>query len=158
MSLIKHHYRLLGQLFGHQISDLGVQQVVVAVHYYVSMQDLKTREKTGPDSNITTLFCNPVGYTFPVCSGLYCNVLSSVPDSTDTSPSSCQSLSGRQGCRCQQEEEPVGRLHQTPANTNQSEEKRLMTDTSPSHINESVWSFQAKTSTATCRSELDEVR
>ena len=40
MSLIKHHYRLLGQLFGHQISYLGVQQVVIAVNHNVGMQDL----------------------------------------------------------------------------------------------------------------------
>lgn len=40
MSLIKHHYRFLSQLFGHQISYLGVQQVVVAVYHDVGMQDL----------------------------------------------------------------------------------------------------------------------
>lgn len=44
MSLIKHHYRILGQLFGHQISYLGVQQVVVAVHHNVGMQDLTGNE------------------------------------------------------------------------------------------------------------------
>jgi len=41
MSLIKHHHRLLGQLFGHQVSYFGVQQVVVAVHNNVGVQDLK---------------------------------------------------------------------------------------------------------------------
>lgn len=37
-----------------------------------------------------------------------------MPDNTDTSLSSCQSLSGRRGCRSQEEEAPVGRLSQTP--------------------------------------------
>lgn len=41
MSLIKYHYRFLCQLFRHQISYLGVQQVVVAVHHNVGMQDLR---------------------------------------------------------------------------------------------------------------------
>lgn len=49
------------------------------------------------------------------------NVPRSVPDSKDTSLSSCPSLSGHRGCRCQQGEAPVGRLHQTPVNTNQNE-------------------------------------
>lgn len=43
------------------------------------------------------------------------NSLNSEPDSKDTSPSSCQRPWGHQGCRCQQEEAPVGRLNQTPA-------------------------------------------
>lgn len=37
MSLVEHHHRLLGQLFGHQVSYLGVQQVMVAVHHNVGM-------------------------------------------------------------------------------------------------------------------------
>jgi len=41
VSLIKHHHRVLGQLFGHQVSDLRVQQVVVAVHHDVSVQELR---------------------------------------------------------------------------------------------------------------------
>lgn len=41
MSLIKHHHRFLRQLFGHQVGYLGVQQVVVAVHHNVGMQDLR---------------------------------------------------------------------------------------------------------------------
>lgn len=41
MSLIEHHYRLLGELFGYQVSYLRVQQVMVAVHHNVSMQDLR---------------------------------------------------------------------------------------------------------------------
>lgn len=41
MSLIKHHYRFLSQLFGHQVSYLGVQQVVIAVYYDVGMKDLR---------------------------------------------------------------------------------------------------------------------
>lgn len=43
------------------------------------------------------------------------NSLNSEPDSKDTSPSSCQRPWGHQGCRCQQEEAPVGRLNRTPA-------------------------------------------
>lgn len=41
MSLIKHDHRLLGELFGHQVSYLGVEQVVVAVHHDVGVQDLR---------------------------------------------------------------------------------------------------------------------
>lgn len=41
MSLVEHHYRALGQLFGHQVSYLWVQQVMVAVHHDVSVQDLR---------------------------------------------------------------------------------------------------------------------
>ena len=41
MSLIKHHDRFLGEFLGHQVGDLRVQQVVVAVHHDVSVEDLK---------------------------------------------------------------------------------------------------------------------
>lgn len=41
VGLIKHHHRLLGQFFGHQVSDLWVQQVVVTVHHDVGMQELR---------------------------------------------------------------------------------------------------------------------
>lgn len=44
MSLIEHHNRFLGQLFGHQVSYLGVQQVMVAVHHNVGMQDLRGKK------------------------------------------------------------------------------------------------------------------
>lgn len=61
MSLVKHHHRLLGQLFGHQVSDLGVQQVVVAVHHNVGVQDLRgnkdRREKTGQAKRYNTKLC-----------------------------------------------------------------------------------------------------
>lgn len=50
MSLIEHHYRLLGELFGYQVSYLRVQQVMVAVHHNVSMQDL--RRSTGKRQTI----------------------------------------------------------------------------------------------------------
>lgn len=42
MGLIKNHHRLLGQLLGHQVGYLWVQQVVVAVHNDVGMKNLKT--------------------------------------------------------------------------------------------------------------------
>lgn len=41
MSLIEHHDRALGQLLGYQVSYLWVQQVMVAVHHNVSVQDLR---------------------------------------------------------------------------------------------------------------------
>lgn len=41
MGLVKHYYRFLGELFGHQVSNLGVQQVVIAVHHDVGMQNLR---------------------------------------------------------------------------------------------------------------------
>ena len=41
MSLIKHHNRFLGEFLGHQVGDLRVQQVVVAVHDDVGVKDLK---------------------------------------------------------------------------------------------------------------------
>lgn len=50
-----------------------------------------------------------------MCYGQQSNVLSSVLDSKDTSPSSCQNPLDHQGCRCQQGEAPVGQLHQSPA-------------------------------------------
>lgn len=54
---------------------------------------------------------------------LLCSVPSSVPDNKDTILSSCQSLLGHQGCRYQQEEEPVAQLHRSPANTNRYDRK-----------------------------------
>ena len=41
VSLVEHHYGFLRQLLGHQVSYLGVQQVVVAVHHNVGVQDLR---------------------------------------------------------------------------------------------------------------------
>ena len=41
MGLVKHHHSLLGQLLGHQVCYLGVQEVVVAVHHDVGMEDLQ---------------------------------------------------------------------------------------------------------------------
>lgn len=61
MSLIKHHDRLLGQLFGHQISYLGVQQVVIAVNHNVGMQDLwgnKDKERETLKDGVKTIVSN----------------------------------------------------------------------------------------------------
>lgn len=41
VSLIEHHHGALGQFFGNQVGNLWVQQVMVAVHHDVSMQDLR---------------------------------------------------------------------------------------------------------------------
>lgn len=46
MSLVKHHHGFLGEFFRHQVSDLWVQQVVVAVHDDVGVQDLKGNKET----------------------------------------------------------------------------------------------------------------
>ena len=40
VGLIKDDHGLAGQLLGHQVSNLGVQQVVVAVDHHVGVQDL----------------------------------------------------------------------------------------------------------------------
>lgn len=61
MGLVEHHYRLLGQLFGHQVSYLGVQQVVVAVHHNVGMQDLKRdKDRRQKLSDTTPTFAGPL--------------------------------------------------------------------------------------------------
>lgn len=46
MSLVKHHHRALGQLLGYQVGDLRVQQVMVAVHHDVSVQDLRGGQRS----------------------------------------------------------------------------------------------------------------
>lgn len=46
MGLIENNYRLLGQLFGHQVSYFGVEKVMVAVNYNVGMQDLQKWTET----------------------------------------------------------------------------------------------------------------
>lgn len=43
MGLIENNYRLLGQLFRHQVGYFGVEKVMVAVNYNVGMQDLQKR-------------------------------------------------------------------------------------------------------------------
>lgn len=55
MGLIKNNYRLLGQLFRHQVSYFGVEKVMVAVNYNVGMQDL---QKRGHDMNGETIVKN----------------------------------------------------------------------------------------------------
>jgi hypothetical protein len=42
VSFIEDHNSLASQLFGYQVCDLGVQEVVVAVNHHVGMQDLGT--------------------------------------------------------------------------------------------------------------------
>lgn len=61
MSLIKHHHRALGQLFGHQVSNLRVQQVMVAVHHDVSVQDLRggKRSRVKPKAASSVLSAEP---------------------------------------------------------------------------------------------------
>lgn len=48
VSFIEDHNGLAGQLFGHQVCDLGVQEVVVAVNYHVGVQDLGTQRERLP--------------------------------------------------------------------------------------------------------------
>lgn len=49
VGFIEDHDGLAGQLFGHQVCDLGVQEIVVAVNHHVGMQDLGTwRDKFLP--------------------------------------------------------------------------------------------------------------
>lgn len=48
MGLIENNYRLLGQLFRHQVCYFRVKKVMVAVNYNVGMQDL---QKQGHDMN-----------------------------------------------------------------------------------------------------------
>lgn len=43
VGLVKDHHSLAGQLLGHQVGNLGVQEVVVAVNHHVGMQDLGGR-------------------------------------------------------------------------------------------------------------------
>lgn len=43
MGLIENNHRLLGQLFRHQVSYLGIKKVMVAVNHNVGMQDLQKR-------------------------------------------------------------------------------------------------------------------
>lgn len=42
VGFIEDHNGLASQLFGHQVRNLGVQEVVVAVNHHVGMQDLGT--------------------------------------------------------------------------------------------------------------------
>lgn len=44
VGLIEDHHGLSGQLLGHQVCNLGVQEVVVAVNHHIGMQDLGGEE------------------------------------------------------------------------------------------------------------------
>ena len=44
VGLIEDHNCFAGQLLGHQVCNLGVQEVVVAVNHHVGMQDLGGQE------------------------------------------------------------------------------------------------------------------
>lgn len=52
MGLIENDYRLLGQLFRHQVSYFGVEKVVVAVNYDVGMQDLQKQGRVMTEQTI----------------------------------------------------------------------------------------------------------
>lgn len=124
MSLVKHHHGFLGEFFRHQVSDLWVQQVVVAVHDDVGVQDLKGNKETEKTQRRH--------HTHHVCSEP--DLPSNGPDNTDTSLSSGQSPSGRPGCRCRQEAGPDVRPSQTPA-TNPERQVEL------EETNKPTWSW-----------------
>lgn len=44
VGLVEDHDSFAGQLLGHQVCNLGVQEVVVAVNYHIGMQDLGGEE------------------------------------------------------------------------------------------------------------------
>lgn len=48
VGLVKDDHSLAGQLLGHQVGNLGVQQVVVAVDHHVGVQDLGTEGAGSP--------------------------------------------------------------------------------------------------------------
>ena len=41
MSFVEDDHRFLGEFFGDKVSDLGVEEVVVAVDHNVGVQDLR---------------------------------------------------------------------------------------------------------------------
>lgn len=45
VGLVEDHHGLAGQLLGHQVCNLGVQEVVVAVNHHIGVQDLGEGEK-----------------------------------------------------------------------------------------------------------------